>query len=267
MRCARVSLRSHAACWTISTIDSCFDIMDAYARPLPMIAIALMLGVETTDCHDFKQWSDGKMQMFNPRRTPEQEAILAASDAALTGYFTEVIQKRRRERRADLISSLIDAEEDGEQLDEAEIIDICKALLIAGNVTTTDLIGNGALALLRHPSELSKLLAEPNLIRSTVEEVLRYDSPVMQGGRIATEAMQIGGCRVAAGQTINAMLYAANHDSDVHILIQSGLTSNGRTSVTTHLAGALISVLARHWPGPRLRSLFRCSSSGSRGCA
>ena len=127
-----------------------------------------------------------------------------------------MIQKRRRERRADLISSLINAEEDGEQLDEAEIVDVCKALLIAGNVTTTDLIGNGALALLQHPSELSKLLAEPNLIRSTVEEILRYDSPVMQGTRIATEAMQIGGCRVAAGQTINAMLYAANHDSDVH---------------------------------------------------
>jgi cytochrome P450 len=194
---------------------SCFDIMDAYARPLPTIAIALMLGVDTARSRDFKQWSEGKIQMFNLRRTPEQEAILAAS-AALTGYFTEVIQERRRERRADLISSLIDAEEDGEQLDEAEIIDICNALLIAGNVTTTDLIGNAVLALLRHPSELRKLLAEPNLVRSTVEEVLRYDSPVMQGGRIATEAMQIGGCRVAAGQTITAMLYAANHDPAAH---------------------------------------------------
>jgi hypothetical protein len=195
---------------------SCFDIMDAYARPLPTIAIALMLGVDTTHCHDFKQWSDGKMQMFNPQRTPELEAILASCDAALTGYFTEVIQKRRKQRRADLISSLINAEDEGVQLDEAEIVDVCKALLIAGNVTTTDLIGNGALALLQHPSELSKLLAEPSLIRSAVEEILRYDAPVMQGTRIATEAMQIGGCPVAAGQTINAMLYAANRDSDVH---------------------------------------------------
>jgi len=195
---------------------SCFDIMDAYARPLPTIAIALMLGVETARCHDFKQWSDGKMQMFNPRRTPEQEATLASCDAALAGYFTEVIQKRRRERQADLISSLIDAEEDGEQLDEAEIIGVCIALLIAGNVTTTDLIGNAVLALLQHPSELSKLLAEPKLVRSAVEEVLRYDSPVMQGGRIATEAMRIGGCPVAARQTITAMLYAANHDPEAH---------------------------------------------------
>jgi cytochrome P450 len=153
--------------------------------------------------------------MFNPRRTPEQEVNLASSNAALTGYFTEVIQARRKERQADLISSLIDAEADG-QLDEVEIIDLCNALLMAGNVTTTDLIGNAVLALLQHPSELSKLLAEPNLVRSTVEEVLRYDSPVMQGSRIATEAMQIGGCPVAAGQTINAMLYAANHDPEVH---------------------------------------------------
>ena len=156
------------------------------------------------------------MQMFNPRRTPEQETILASCDAALTGYFTEVIQKRRKQRRADLISSLIDAEEDGEQLDEAEIIGVCTALLIAGNVTTTDLIGNAVLALLQHPSELGKLLAEPNLVRSAVEEVLRYDSPVMQGTRIATEAMRIGECPVAAGQTITAMLYAANHDSEAH---------------------------------------------------
>jgi cytochrome P450 len=209
---------TEVACGLLGDIGdpSCFDIMDAYARPLPTIAIALMLGVDTARCHDFKQWSDGKMQMFNPQRTPEQEAVLASCNAALTGYFTEVIQARRKERRADLISRLIDAEEDGEQLDEAEIINVCNSLLIAGNVTTTDLIGNAVLALLQHPSELSKLLAEPNLVRSTVEEVLRYDSPVMQGTRVATEAMQIGGCPVAAGQTINAMLYAANHDPEAH---------------------------------------------------
>src|ERR1700759_1026940 len=73
---------------------SCFDIMDAYARPLPTIAIALMLGVDIARCRDFKQWSDGKMLMFNPRRTPEQEAILASCNAALADYFTEAIQKR-----------------------------------------------------------------------------------------------------------------------------------------------------------------------------
>src|ERR1700754_4388 len=186
---------TEVACGLLDDIGdpSCFDIMDAYARPLPTIAIALMLGVDTVRSNDFKQWSDGKMQMYNPQRTPEQEAILASCNAALTGYFTEVIQKRRKERRADLISSLIDAEEDGEQLDETEIINVCHSLLFAGNVTTTDLIGNAVLALLQHPGELSKLLAEPNLVRSTVEEVLRYDSPVMQGTRVATEAMQIGG--------------------------------------------------------------------------
>ena len=209
---------TQVACGLLDEIDdpSCFDIMNAYARPLPTIAIALMLGVDTARCRDFKRWSDGKMQMFNPRRTSEEEAILASSDTALAGYFAEVIQKRRKERRADLISGLIDAEENGKQLDEAEIIDVCVALLIAGNVTTTDLIGNAVLALLRHPNELSKLLANPNLVRSTVEEVLRYDTPVVHGTRIATEAMQIGGCPVAAGQTINAVLYAANHDPEVH---------------------------------------------------
>ena len=210
---------TQVACGLLDEIDdpSCFDIMTAYARPLPTIAIALMLGVDTARCRDFKRWSDGKMQMFNPRRTPEEEALLASSDTALAGYFTEVIQERRKERRADLVSGLIDAEENGKQLDEAEIVDVCVALLIAGNVTTTDLIGNAVLALLRHPIELSKLLANPNLVRSTVEEVLRYDTPVVHGTRIATEAMQIGGCPVAAGQTINAVLYAANHDPEAHL--------------------------------------------------
>jgi cytochrome P450 len=209
---------TEVACGLLDDIDdpSCFDVMDTYARPLPTIAIALMLGVDTARCHDFKRWSDGKIQMFNPRRTPEQDAILTFCDAALTGYFTEVIQRRRKERQADLISRLIDAEEAGEQLDEAEIIGICNALLIAGNVTTTDLIGNAVLALLQHPSELRKLLAEPHLVSNVVEEVLRYDSPVMHGTRIATGAMQIGGCPVAAGQTINAMLYAANRDPEAH---------------------------------------------------
>ena len=208
---------TEVACGLLADIDdpSCFDIMDAYARPLPTIAIAMVLGVDTARCHDFKRWSEGKIQMYNPRRTPEQEVNLAACNAALTDYFTEVIEERRRERRADLISRLIDAEADG-RLDEVEIIDLCNGLLMAGNVTTTDLIGNAVLALLQHPGELSKMLAEPNLVRSTVEEVLRYDTPVMQGSRIATEAMQIGGCPVAAGQTINAMLYAANHDPEVH---------------------------------------------------
>jgi cytochrome P450 len=208
---------TEVACSLLDDIDdpSCFDIMDTYARPLPTIAIALMLGIDTARCHDFKRWSDGKIQMFNPRRTPEQEAILASCDAALTGYFTELIQRRRKERQADLISRLIEAE-DGEQLDEAEIIGVCNALLIAGNVTTTDLIGNAVLALLQHPEELRKLLADPHLVRSTVEEVLRYDAPVMHGTRIATEAMHIGGCPVAAGQTINAMLYASNRDPEAH---------------------------------------------------
>jgi hypothetical protein len=208
---------TEVACGLLDDIGdpSCFDIMDAYARPLPTIAIALMLGVDTARCREFKQWSEGKMLMFIPRRTPEQDAILASCNAALADYFTEAVQKRRKERRADLISGLLDEEDDG-KLDEAEIIGVCNALLIAGNVTTTDLIGNAVLALLQHPNELSKLLAEPNLVRSTVEEVLRYDAPVMQGTRIATEAMQICGCSVAAGQTINAMLYAANHDPEAH---------------------------------------------------
>ena len=156
--------------------------------------------------------------------------------------------------------------EDGQLLEEAEIIGVCNALLIAGNVTTTDLIGNAVLALLQHPGELSKLLAEPNLVRSTVEEVLRLRPRASYAGtRIATQAMRIGRCPVAAGQTIAAYSMQPIMTRR-RILIQSGSTSNGQINATTHLAGALISVLARHWPGPRHRSLFRCFSSNSRSC-
>ena len=204
--------------------------------------------------------------MFNPRRTPEQEAVLAFCDAALTGYFTELIQRRRKERQADLISHLIDAEEAGEQLDEAEIIGVCNALLIAGNVTTTDLIGNAVLALLQHPGELRKLLAEPHLVCSTVEEVLRYDAPVMQGTRIATEAMHIGGCPVAAGQTINAMLYASNRDPEAHPDPKRFDIERPDKRHNSFGGGAHFCIGA---PLARAedRSRFRCFSSGSQICA
>ena len=195
---------------------SCFDVMEAYARPLPTIVIAEMLGIDEADQRDFKHWSDRQIHMFNPLRTVEQQNSLDWGKDALHGYLSKVVSDRRRNRGTDLISSLITAEEEGEQLDEPEIISICQLLLIAGNVTTTDLIGNGVLALLRHPGEVAKLLKQPELAGNAVEEVLRYDSPVVQANRVASASMQINGCPVAAGQTVSVSLLAANHDPSMH---------------------------------------------------
>jgi cytochrome P450 len=193
-----------------------FDLMEAFAKPLPTVVIAVMLGIDAADQHDFKRWSDTQTLIFNPMRTAEQQARLQWGETELSRYLSGAVAKRRRDRGEDLISSLIAAEEDGEHLDEAEIVNVCRLLLVAGNVTTTDLIGNGVFALLSHPEELAKLQARPELIGATVEEVLRYDSPVVQAARQMTASGHIGGCPVDAGQSVVAMLSAANHDPDIH---------------------------------------------------
>ena len=193
-----------------------FDFIEAYANPLPTIVIAVMLGIDERDHKDFKLWSDSHIYAFNSAITAEETAELQAGIKALNHYFSDVIRVRRKERGTDLISSLISAEEDGQKLTEAEIISICQLLLSAGNVTTTDLLGNGVLALLRNPTELAKLTARPELIRDTVEEILRYDSPVANAARIATKPMQIGGVEVEEGQTISALLLGGNRDPSVH---------------------------------------------------
>lgn len=193
-----------------------FDVMVAYARPLPTIVIAEMLGVDERDQHDFRRWSDAQGYFFSPTRTAEQKANLEQSTAALNGYFAETIKERRKSRGTDLISTLIETEEQGENLSTVEIISVCRLLLLAGNITTTDLIGNAVLALLRHPEELAKLRRQPELIRDVIEEVLRYDAPVSTASRVMPTAREIGGCPVAAGQTITASLLAANYDPSLH---------------------------------------------------
>ncbi len=193
-----------------------FDVIADYAAPLPTIVIAEMLGVDPRDQGRFKAWSDALAHTFNPRRTPEQDAELVEADAGLVDYFQQIVDARRRERGADLVSALVSAEEAGDRLTEREVIGICFLLLVAGNVTTTDLIGNGVLALLRHPDELTRLRAQPELIRNAVEEMLRYDPPVAQGGRLPLEPMEVGGVKVSAGQSLSVSLLAAGHDPAVH---------------------------------------------------
>ncbi|WP_161557261.1 cytochrome P450 [Acidisarcina polymorpha] len=193
-----------------------FDVVEVYSNPLPTIVIAAALGIDECDQQDFKRWSDSQGHVFNPRRTKEESANMASGREALQQYFAEIIKKRRKDRGTDLISNLISAEEDGQKLTEAEIISLCYLLLIAGNLTTTDLIGNGVLALLKNPDELAKLRAQPELTRNAIEEILRYDSPVTTASRIATRPMNIGGVDIEEGQPITLLLFGANHDPSAH---------------------------------------------------
>jgi cytochrome P450 len=194
-----------------------FDAIAEYAAPLPTIVIAEMLGVDAGDFAQFKRWSDARSQIFNTARTPEQSAELAAARQGLDDYFKHAVDERRRRRHGtDLISALVSAEESEDRLTQREIVITCDLLLVAGNLTTTDLIANGILALLSHPDQLAKFRARPELVPNAVEEILRYDPPVVQTTWVALEALEIGGTEVQAGEVMTVSLLAAGRDPARH---------------------------------------------------
>lgn len=194
-----------------------FDLIDTLAAPLPSIVIAEMLGIDANKHHDFKEWSDISTDVFfNMFPTEDQIATAEKAGEELNALFATEIEKRRHTDSDDLIAAMVRAEEKGDSLTTDEIVSQCNLLLIAGNVTTTDLIGNGVKALLDHPDQFEKLKTNPNLIENAVEEMLRFDSPVVNSGRIAPQDMEIGGCPVHKGQSIGTSLGAANRDPSVH---------------------------------------------------
>jgi cytochrome P450 len=193
-----------------------FDLIEDYASPIPIIVIAAMLGVDAADRADFRRWSKGLANVFSPLRTPELLAQLKANADELSDYFARCIAERRAAPRDDLISALIAVEDGGDRLSTQEIITMCNLLLLAGNLTTTDLIGNAVLALLTHGQELAKVQAEPARMADAVEETLRLDPPVMQTLRIPLADREIGGCPVKARSAITAFLAAAGQDPALH---------------------------------------------------
>ncbi len=189
------------------------DVIRDLAYPLPVIVIAEMLGVPTEDREQFKRWSDDAIASFG---VASINNFLRARDAfkELQAYFERVASERRREPREDVLSALLAAEQEGDRLTTEEVFSMCILLLVAGNETTTNLIGNGLLALLRHPDQLALLRADPSLIESAVEELLRYDSPVQATSRFATEEVEINGHAVKPYQQLILLLGAANRDPE-----------------------------------------------------
>ena len=191
------------------------DIVAGLAYPLPAIVIAEMLGVAPADRDQFKTWSDDLAAFLGGTRNLAETVGPAQKSALeLTEYLRGIIAHRRTEPREDLISALVAVEEEGDRFNEAELFSMCILLLVAGHETTTNLIGNGLLALLRHPHQLDKLREDPAMIETAVEEFLRYDSPVQSTGRIAMEEMEIGGRRIAEGERVSIMMGAANRDPE-----------------------------------------------------
>lgn len=193
-----------------------FDLIESFASPLPIIVIAAMLGVDPADRGDFRRWSKGLANVFSPLRTPELLAQLKTNADELSAYFARAIEDRRAAPRDDLISALIAADDGGDRLTTQEIITMCNLLLLAGNLTTTDLIGNTVLALLQHPGELAKVVADPVRVVDAIEETLRRDPPVMQSLRIPLEPMSIDGVAIAPGSAITTFLMAASQDPTLH---------------------------------------------------
>jgi cytochrome P450 len=196
--------------------ESEFDLMGRFCVPIPIDVIASILGVDHDRLADFREWSEGVIQGLNPFRTPEQTAAMEVASVALNDYFTQAMADRRKAPRDDLISDMVTLQAGGADLSDDELRINLQALLVGGNLTTTDLIGNAVRLLIQNPSELAKLKADPGIINAVVEEVLRYDPPVDITGRIASGDMEAGGCPLKAGQAITVMLRAANRDPEAY---------------------------------------------------
>lgn len=189
------------------------DFIDGFARQLPARVIAGMLGVDKPDRSDFIAWSDD-VAAFVGSPAPTMEIALRAQDSlvALNDYFRELLPERRRNPGADLVSRLIQAEEQGLVVTTKELLAQCCTLLFAGHETTRNLLGNGLLTLLRHPAQWQRLKDTPSLMPSALRELLRYESPVQYTGRRAVADIELHGRQIRKGDLVIPLIGAANRD-------------------------------------------------------
>jgi cytochrome P450 len=188
------------------------DLVDALAFPLPFAVIAEMLGAPPADHDRIRALAGTVVRSLEPVADPAVAAAIAAADSELTALAAGMIAWKRANPADDLLTALINAEDDGDVLGDEELIAQTLLLYIAGHETTVNLIAGGTLALLRHPAQLALLGEDPALIANAVEELLRYDSPVQVSRRITTEPVRIGGVAIPAGAFVMASLGSANRD-------------------------------------------------------
>jgi cytochrome P450 len=217
---------------------SSFDLMSGFAYQVPVLVICELLGVPQADRGRFSTWSAALATGLDILSVPDPESIRRGNEAAagLTAYFKELVGVRRTLPGDDLLTAMIAAEEAGDRLTEDELVATCVLLFFAGHETTVNLIGNGMLALMSHPSQMERLRAEPMLMPGAIEELLRYDSPVQRTGRIVLEDVEVNGRVYRQGQRVNMLIGAANRDpeqfSDPDVL------DVARTNASQHLSFA-----------------------------
>ncbi len=214
------TLRLHIQDITDSLLDAVrakghMDVIAALAYPLPAIVTAEMLGLPTTDWQQLTAWSaDFAEALGNFQHNPDHAPRVLHSLTEMTAYFRSAIQEHRGHPRDDLISALLTAEEGGDCLSEEEVVANSIMLMTGGQETTTNLIGNGLLTLLRHSDQLAKLRADLSLIPSAIEELLRYESPIQYTSRLAPHDVQMGGKTIRKRQAVIAVIGAANRDPE-----------------------------------------------------
>jgi cytochrome P450 len=190
------------------------DVVRDLAYPLPVIVIAELLGIPAAERDRFKHWSDAVVESAD---NAVMQGAAGSGDqewAEMAAYFRDVIAERRQSPGTDLISGLLDAELDGDRLSETDLLNFCWLLLVAGNETTTNLIGNAVMTLLEFPDQLARLRQDPSLLPSAIEEALRYRSPVQSMFRCAKEQVEVGGTTLPAGSRVVAFIGSANRDPE-----------------------------------------------------
>ncbi|RYF92385.1 MAG: cytochrome P450 [Caulobacteraceae bacterium] len=195
--------------------EASFDLMDRFCVPIPIDVIASILGVDRERLGEFREWSEGLIQGLNPFRNEVQTKAMESASEHLNAYFLETMAARRAAPRDDLISDMVRLQAEANLADTELRINLT-ALLVGGNLTTTDLIGNAVRLLLLNPAQLKRLKADPKIINAVVEEVLRYEPPVDITGRIANRDMEVAGCPVKSRQAMTLSLRAANRDPEVY---------------------------------------------------
>jgi cytochrome P450 len=187
------------------------ELVRDFASPLPVMVIAEMLGIPGRDHERFRHWSNESVRMLGDKTNEDRRRAWRAL-GELGEYLEGVAEERRRAPQDDLLSGLVAAEEAGDRLTRRELVATCVLLLVAGNETTTNLIGNALLALLRHPEQLALLREEPKRMAGALEELLRYDSPVQLTSRMVLEDGEFAGRELRRGQQLVLLLGAANRD-------------------------------------------------------
>ena len=244
------------------------DLMEHLAVPLPVMTIADFLGSRPQDYRELAGWSHDLASFLGDEYlSPQSVARSLSSLEGMAGYFQGLMEERRHKPEEDLMSRLLQAQHEGSTLKESEILSMCILLFGAGHDTTTNLIANGLLALLQHPSESSKLVQQPELLDRVVEEVLRFDSPSLIAVRSVLQEVEVGGKTLLPGDSVNLCMGAANRDpgqfpepdkfrverqNGNHIPFGKGIHFCVGSFLARLEARTVFSTFLRNWPNSRL---------------